>query len=139
VEENGGKWRFTSPTHAVRAFAQALHELDAEGGVLARHRRYCANQERLRQGMEALGFRLLLPIALQSPIITAFLYPADPAFCFATFYEALKTRRFVIYPGKVSTADTFRIGTIGHIFPDDLSMLIRAAREVVAQLGLRLH
>jgi 2-aminoethylphosphonate-pyruvate transaminase len=138
MEEKGGKWRFTSPTHAVRAFAQALNELDAEGGVTARHRRYCANQERLREGMEALGFRTLLPCAYQSPIITAFFYPGDPAFSFATFYESLKGHRFVIYPGKVSTADTFRIGTIGHVFPDDISMLTMAVREVVVRLGLRL-
>lgn len=139
MEDKGGKWRFTSPTHTVRAFAQALDELDAEGGVYARHRRYCANQERLREGMEALGFRTLLPRAYQSPVITSFFYPADPAFAFATFYEALKARRFIIYPGKISTADTFRIGTIGHVFLEDISRLIDAVRNVVAELGLRQH
>lgn len=138
MEEKGGKWRFTSPTHVVRAFSQALDELDAEGGVQARHRRYCTNQQRLREGMEALGFRTLLPRAYQSPIITAFLYPADSAFCFARFYESLKARRFVIYPGSVSMADTFRIGTIGHVFPSDISMLTQCVGEVIAALGLRL-
>ncbi len=136
MEEQEGKWRFTSPTHAVRALAQALDELDAEGGVSARHRRYCANQERLRTGMETLGFRTLLPRIYQSPIVTAFLYPAEPAFSFAAFYESLKARRFIIYPGKVSTVDTFRVGTIGHVFPDDISLLIKTVREVVAPLSL---
>jgi 2-aminoethylphosphonate-pyruvate transaminase len=134
MEEKGGKWRFTSPTHAVRALAQALDELDAEGGVNARYGRYCANQERLWKGMEALGFRTLLPRVHQSPIITAFLYPAGPAFSFTRFYEALKARRFIIYPGKISMADTFRIGTIGHVFPEDIARLLRAIQEVSGTL-----
>jgi 2-aminoethylphosphonate-pyruvate transaminase len=137
MEEHGGKWRYTSPTHVVCAFARALDELDAEGGVEARHRRYRANHERLVAGMEALGFRALLPRELRSPIITSFLNPADPAFSFPAFYEALKARRFVIYPGKVTRAETFRVGTIGHVFPADVDDLVRAVAAVVRELGWR--
>ena len=136
MEEHDGKWRYTSPTHVVRAFRQALEELVAEGGVAARHRRYRENQRRLVDGMEAIGFRPLLPRAQQSPIITSFVYPADPAFDFAMFYAALKRRRFVIYPGKVSAAATFRIGTIGHVFPADIDQLLAALQQVVTELGL---
>jgi 2-aminoethylphosphonate-pyruvate transaminase len=139
MEEKGGKWRYTSPTHVVRAFAQALDELDAEGGITARHRRYRANHEKLVAGMEALGFRLLLPREHRSPIITSFLFPVDPAFTFVKFYHALKARRFVIYPGKVSHAETFRIGTIGHVFPEDMEELVERVGEVVRELGLRLR
>jgi 2-aminoethylphosphonate-pyruvate transaminase len=138
MEEKGGKWRYTSPTHAVRAFAQALHELDEEGGVTARNRRYHANHRRLVDGMAAMGFRTLLPPERQSPIITAFYYPDDPAFAFEPFYQGLKSRRFVIYPGKISQAETFRIGTIGHVFPDDIAALLKAVAEVVREMGLRL-
>jgi 2-aminoethylphosphonate-pyruvate transaminase len=138
MEEKGGKWRYTSPTHVVRAFAQALDELGAEGGVAARHRRYRANHEVLLAGMTAAGFRTLLPRSLMSPIITAFLYPDDPAFSFLAFYEALKRRRYVIYPGKVSTAATFRIANIGHVFPEDMADLTRHVAEVARELGLRL-
>lgn len=138
MEVKGGKWRYTSPTHVVRAFAQALDELDAEGGVAARHQRYRANHARLVTGLEALGFRALLPRQYQSPIITAFLYPPDPAFSFTRFYEALKARRFVIYPGKVSHAETFRVGTIGHVFPEDMDELVMRVGEVVRELGLNL-
>lgn len=126
MEAGHGKWRFTSPTHVVRAFQQALNEFDAEGGVPARHARYTENQRILVDGMEALGFRCLLPRALHSPIITSFHNPEAPAYHFRRFYDRLKARGFVIYPGKVSTADCFRIGTIGDIHPADIRRLLAA-------------
>jgi 2-aminoethylphosphonate-pyruvate transaminase len=138
MEDGGGKWRFTSPTHVVRAFAQALQELQAEGGVAARYERYRENHRRLIDGYERIGFRPLLPEPLRSPIITSFRYPSDPAFSFATFYAALKRRRFVIYPGKISEAETFRVGTIGHVFPADIGELVAATGDVVTELELRL-
>ena len=131
-----GKWRYTSPTHTVRAFAQALSELEAEGGVAARAARYAENHRLLVAGMEKIGFRALIAREHQSHIITAFLYPDDPRFTFEAFYEAMKARRFVLYPGKVSDADTFRIGTIGHVFPDDIRQLLDGVAEVVQQLGI---
>lgn len=129
MEDKGGKWRFTSPTHTVRAFSQALKELDQEGGVPARHARYAANHRVLVQGMRALGFETLLPEELQSPIITAFYSPKHPSFDFMEFYARLKTRGFVIYPGKVTGADTFRIGNIGHLFPEDVRALLQSVQE----------
>ena len=138
MEDQGGKWRYTSPTHTVRAFAQALLELEEEGGVAARHARYVENHRRLVAGMQSLGFRTLLPTEFQSPIITAFVFPDDERFEFAAFYEAVKRRRFVIYPGKVSQADTFRIGNIGHVFPDDIDQLCGAIGEALDELGIRL-
>ena len=106
--------------------------MDAEGGIAARAARYRENHRLLVAGMAELGFRALVAPEHQSPIITAFLYPDDPAFRFKTFYDALKARRYVIYPGKVSQADTFRIGTIGHVFADDIRDLIAAVQQVTA-------
>lgn len=126
MEKGNGKWRYTSPTHVVRAFAQAMTELQEEGGVPARCARYTENQRRLVAGMEKLGFRCVLPHALHSPIITGFYNPADPDYQFMAFYERLKELGFVIYPGKVTGIDSFRIGTIGHVFPEDIDRLIRA-------------
>jgi 2-aminoethylphosphonate-pyruvate transaminase len=126
MEDGHGKWRFTSPTHVVRAFFQALVELTAEGGVAARHRRYCENQRILTAGMQRLGFQTLLPAALQSPIITTFLCPPQPGWQFRRFYDDLKAKGFVIYPGKVTQRDTFRIGTIGEVHPADVHRLIAA-------------
>jgi 2-aminoethylphosphonate-pyruvate transaminase len=126
MERGGGKWRFTSPTHVVMAFREALRELEAEGGVAARHARYRENHRILVAGMEALGFEPLLPAACRAPIITAFNSPADPAYEFARFYGLLKERGFVIYPGKVSDRDTFRIGNIGDLHPPDMHRLLAA-------------
>lgn len=137
MENKGGKWRYTSPTHVVRAFAQALVELEAEGGVAARHRRYSENHRVLIEGMEQLGFRSLLAAEHRSPFITSFLFPADPKFTFESFYQAVKRRRFVLYPGKVSQAETFRIGTIGHVFPDDIRQLCVAIGEAMTELSVR--
>ncbi|WP_413430980.1 2-aminoethylphosphonate--pyruvate transaminase [Crateriforma spongiae] len=134
MESKGGKWRYTSPTHVVRAFVQAMDELDAEGGVAARHQRYCENHRRLVDGVAAFGITALLPAAIQSPIITSFLYPDVDGFAFGDFYQALKQRRFVIYPGKVSDAQTFRIGNIGHVFPEDIDQLVAAIAEVIGEL-----
>jgi 2-aminoethylphosphonate-pyruvate transaminase len=129
MEENEGKWRFTSPTHVVRAFSGALDELDHEGGILMRYHRYCENHRSLVRGMERLGFIPLLPENHRSPIITAFHTPEWPDFLFKTFYDGLKERGFVIYPGKVTIKDTFRIGTIGDILPDDIFRLLQAVEN----------
>ncbi|HHQ4674082.1 TPA: 2-aminoethylphosphonate--pyruvate transaminase [Aeromonas veronii] len=126
MEQQGGKWRFTSPTHTVLAFSQALRELDEEGGIEARHQRYSDNQRTLVAGMAALGFAPLLPEQWQSPIITAFYSPAHPDYRFADFYQRLKAQGFVIYPGKVSQADCFRIGNIGDVTPERVRDLLAA-------------
>ena len=129
MEKGGGKWRFTSPTHVVHAFYQAMKELNEEGGIAARYERYKENHRTLVAGMRDLGFKCLLPDTSQGPIITSFLYPTAD-FCFGTFYEKLKAKGFVIYPGKISDADTFRIGNIGDVFPQDMTALLQAIREI---------
>lgn len=128
MEKGGGKWRFTSPTHVVRAFYQAMKELNEEGGIAARYERYKKNHRTLVDGMRAQGFKTLLPDASQGPIITSFLYP-HAGFDFSAFYAALKQKGFVIYPGKISDADTFRIGNIGDVFPEDMEKLLEAIRD----------
>ncbi len=129
MEDGKGKWRFTSPTHTVRAFYQAIKELDEEGGVAARYARYSENQRRLVEGMERLGFGCVLPKQSHSPIITGFLNPESADYDFKKFYELLKEEGFVIYPGKVTGVDSFRIGTIGHVYPEDIDRLIIAIEK----------
>ncbi|MGD9175941.1 MAG: 2-aminoethylphosphonate--pyruvate transaminase [Desulfobacterales bacterium] len=126
MEKDAGKWRFTSPTHTVRAFVRALQELEIEGGIAKRYERFCENHLVLVQGMQALGFKTLLPAENQSPIITAFHSPSHKDWAFNRFYRRLKQNGFVIYPGKVTEADTFRIGNIGDIQPADISRLLQA-------------
>ena len=131
MEKGQGKWRFTSPTHVVRAFHQAMIELDDEGGVAARYQRYQTNQRKLVQGMRLLGFETLLTDDMQSPIITSFQSPDSPDYDFDGFYHKLKAKGYVIYPGKVSDADCFRIGNIGEIYPEDIDGLLAAIAEVI--------
>lgn len=129
MEKGHGKWRFTSPTHVVRAFMQALTELKEEGGIAARYARYRENHRTLVEGMRSLGYKTLLPDEWQSPVITSFYYPTAD-FDFNTFYQKLKAKGFVIYPGKISQADTFRIGNIGDVHPDDFRRLVDTIREM---------
>jgi 2-aminoethylphosphonate-pyruvate transaminase len=125
MERDPGKWRYTSPTHVVLAFKQALLELEREGGIAARARRYRDNQLLLSEGMASLGFEAYIAPRLQSPIITSYLEPdlvphTKQKFIFSDFYQYLKSSGFVIYPGKITHRNSFRIGTIGHLFPDDV-------------------
>jgi 2-aminoethylphosphonate-pyruvate transaminase len=130
--EKNSQFRYTPPTHAILAFDQALRELEAEGGVLARHERYQRNHAALVTGMSRLGFRTYLRPEAQSPIITAFFHPS-PEFEFASFYQALSERGFIIYPGKLTQVDTFRIGNIGRLFPADMQQLVATIRTVMEQ------
>lgn len=137
--EKDGQFRFTPPTHTILAFQQALVELREEGGIEAREKRYRGNHKRVMDAMTKMGFVPLLPHAEQGPIITSFLYPTDANFDFNTFYAALNSRGLVIYPGKVSKANCFRIGHIGHLFADDCDRLIEGVSDVVKELGIRLN
>ncbi len=134
--ERNGQFRFTPPTHAILALAQALDELEQEGGVAGRAERYRRNHDTLMAGMTRLGFKTYLQPEDLSCIITSFLYPTDPRFSFEIFYERLTDRGFVIYPGKVTQADCFRIGTIGRISAADVQDLVEAIEAVLQDLGI---
>jgi 2-aminoethylphosphonate-pyruvate transaminase len=137
--ESDGQFRFTPPTHALLAFRRALEELEAEGGIAGRNARHRANHAVLMEEMEAIGFEPYLAPEHQSPIITTFRYPAAAGFDFGDFYSRLSARGMVIYPGKLTHQDCFRIGTIGHLFPDDIRRLGAAIREVLAEMGIQLR
>jgi 2-aminoethylphosphonate-pyruvate transaminase len=131
-----GQWRFTPPTHVLAALDQALEEHDAEGGVAGRGMRYRANCRILIEGMRALGFETLLPDHLQAPIIVTFRMPADPSFVFEEFYDRLRGRGYVIYPGKLTVAPSFRIGCIGRIGPEEMRGALLAIRATLAEMGV---
>lgn len=135
--EGNGQWRFTPPTHCLLALDQALTELEQEGGAAGRLRRYAENCRLLVSGMRALGFRTFLKDQWQAPIIVTFHVPADPAFAFPAFYEGLRVRGYLIYPGKLTGPDTFRIGCIGRLGSSEMEGFLEAVREVVAELGIR--
>jgi 2-aminoethylphosphonate-pyruvate transaminase len=129
-----GQYRFTPPIHVIVAFHQALEEFDAEGGVAGRGGRYAENCRILIEGMRALGFEPLLPDNLQAPIIVTFRMPTDRNFVFQMFYDRLKERGYVIYPGKLTVADSFRMGCIGRLYPKDMKGALDAVREVLDEM-----
>lgn len=132
--ETNGQFRFTPPTLSIMAFRQALKELEAEGGVAARERRYKTNKRVLDEGMAALGFKQYLRPEIQGHIITSFLYPQDPRFHFDTFYKKLNDQGFVIYPGKLGKTDAFRIGNIGQIYPHHVKALVEAIQKTLEEM-----
>jgi len=136
--EKDGQFRFTPPTHAILAFDQALRELEAEGGVMARARRYRRNYEITLAAMEEMGFRPYLPPEYRGYIITAFRYPDHPRFDFREFYKRLSDKGHIIYPGKLSHADCFRIGHIGRLDPGDVYALMAAIKTTLAEMDVQL-
>ena len=134
--EANGQWRFTPPTHCILAFHQALEEFDADGGVAGRGGRYRNNCRVLVAGMREMGFETLLPDNLQAPIIITFRMPADPKFDFQAFYDGLSKRGFVIYPGKLTVAESFRMGCIGRLDESHMRGALKAVSEVMHELGV---
>lgn len=133
--ESDGQFRFTPPTHSIMAFKQALIELNEEGGVNGRRNRYLENYETLIQGMEKLGFEEYLPKEAQGYIITSFYYPKSDNFTFSEFYKQLNDMDMVIYPGKLSKADCFRIGNIGRLYKHDIDYLLTCIEKVKSNMG----
>ncbi len=133
--EKTAQWRFTPPVHCILAFDQAIEEFLAEGGVAGRGGRYRANCKILVDGLRALGFEPLLADAIQAPIIVTVKMPADPRFDFPAFYDRLSAAGYVIYPGKLTVADSFRIGCIGRLGAAEMHGALGAIREVLADMG----
>ena len=134
--ESSGQFRFTPPTHAILAFERALETFEEEGGVSGRRARYEANRQSLMRGMTRLGFQPYLEPDHQSCIITTFMYPSHPRFSFESLYNLLNDRGFVIYPGKLTHSDCFRIGTVGQVFPQDVENLLVAIAQTLEEMGV---
>jgi 2-aminoethylphosphonate-pyruvate transaminase len=134
--EKTGQYRFTPPIHVIVSFHQALMEFFEEGGQPGRNKRYSENCRVLINGMRELGFQTLLGDNLQAPIIVTFRMPADPNFKFQAFYDALKDRGYVIYPGKLTVADSFRIGCIGRLNADHMRGVLGVIREILNEMNV---
>ena len=131
------QWRFTPPTHVVAALAEAIAQFEAEGGQPARGARYAKNCEQRVSGMQALGFSCFLPRALQAPIIVTFHAPADPAYEFKRFYAEVKQRGYILYPGKLTQVETFRIGCMGQVGPEGMNGAVAAIGETLKAMGIK--
>jgi 2-aminoethylphosphonate-pyruvate transaminase len=133
---SNGQFRFTPPVQAILSFHQALTELEREGGIKARSLRYRENNRLLVNEMGKLGFNLYLPDEISGFVITSFLYPSNKKFVFNDFYSKLNSRGFVIYPGKLSKVDCFRIGNIGQLYATDIINLIVAVKDVLKEMSI---
>ncbi|MCW2272320.1 2-aminoethylphosphonate--pyruvate transaminase [compost metagenome] len=129
-----GQWRFTPPTHVVAALHEALLQYNEEGGLPARHQRYASNCKALLDGMAAIGLRSFLPAEIQAPIIVTFHAPTDPRYQFKDFYERVKAKGFILYPGKLTQVETFRVGCIGCVGPDGMQAAVNAVAEVLREM-----
>jgi 2-aminoethylphosphonate-pyruvate transaminase len=134
--EKTGQWRFTPPTHAVAAFLEALKLHAAEGGVAGRGARYRKNRDVMVAGMRGLGFETLLADRWLSPIIVTFFCPAHEKFVFTRFYELMKEKGFIIYPGKLTVVESFRVGCIGRMDEHVMRRVVDAARASLAEMGV---
>ena len=132
-----GQWRYTPPTHVLAALRAAIDQYLREGGLAARQARYQANCAALVDGMRALGFKTFLPDALQAPIIVTFHAPADPAYQFAEFYRRVRDQGFILYPGKLTAVETFRVGCIGAIGPEVMRRAVAAIGDTIQRMGVR--
>jgi len=135
--EKTTQWRFTPPTHVVVALAAALEQFVAEGGQPARHARYARNCETLVKGMAEQGFRPFLDPAIQAPIIVTFHAPVDARYTFREFYDRVRDKGFILYPGKLTEVETFRVGCIGAIGADEMRHAVNAIRDTLADMGIR--
>jgi 2-aminoethylphosphonate-pyruvate transaminase len=131
-----GQWRFTPPTHVVAALHEALVQYAEEGGLRARHQRYARNCQALLDGMADLGLRSFLPAAIQAPIIVTFHAPHDPRYQFKDFYERVKAKGFILYPGKLTEVDTFRVGCIGHVDTPQMRAAVTAIGDALRAMGI---
>ena len=128
------QWRYTPPTHVVAALDSAIEQYLAEGGLKARGARYADNCRTLLAGMERLGLRSFLPAAIQAPIIVTFYAPDHPRYLFKSFYDAVKARGYILYPGKLTTVETFRVGCMGQLGEKGMAGVLDAVSAVLAQL-----
>jgi 2-aminoethylphosphonate-pyruvate transaminase len=135
--EQTTQWRFTPPTHVVVALNAALDQFAVEGGQPARLARYTRNCETLVNGMAEQGFRPFLDAAIQAPIIVTFHAPADTRYTFREFYDRVRDKGFILYPGKLTQVETFRVGCIGAIGPDEMRHAVNAIRDTIAEMGIR--
>ena len=126
---DGGKFRFTSPTNILLALRQAIDEYQKEGGLPARRARYRENHDVLVKGLGELCIQPIIAPEHQSYIITTF---ELGYFDFSKLYAMLKSKGFIIYPGKFTSIPTFRLGNIGDVYPSDMAELVKVVGVYVS-------
>jgi 2-aminoethylphosphonate-pyruvate transaminase len=135
--QNTGQFRYTPPTHVAAALMEAVRQFNEEGGQPARGARYLRNCNALLDGMAALGFRSFLRREMQAPVIATFHAPADPNYNFTDFYAGVRDKGFILYPGKLTAVETFRVGCIGAIGETEIRAAVDAIARTLKEMGIR--
>lgn len=128
--EKTGEMHFTPPVQTIYATIQALKEYFAEGeeAKFARHR---AIYEAIHKGVDELGLKTVIDPKIESGLVVSVLYPTDPNFSFEKVHDYCYERGFTIYPGKISTTNTFRLCALGAINANDIKDFFVVLKEAL--------
>jgi len=137
VMRKTGQWRFTPPTHVVAALRAAIDQYHAEGGQPGRLSRYAQNCDALVSGLRDLGLQTFLDDRVQAPVIVTFHAPRDPGYNFDEFSLRVANKGFVLYPGKLTKVNTFRVGCIGAIGVTETRRAVAAITQSFADMNVR--
>lgn len=134
--EKTGEMHFTPPVQTIYAALQALKEYWAEGeeAKWARHTRVF---NAIHAGLDELGFRDAVRREWQSGLVVSVVYPDDPNWNFEKVHDYCYERGFTIYPGKISTTNTFRLCALGAIDEADIRDFFVVFRAALKELGVQ--
>lgn len=133
--EKTGEMHFTPPVQTVYATAQAIKEYWADGEE-KRYQRHVDVWNAIHEGKERLGFKDIIKKEYQSKMVVSIKYPNDPNWDFTKIHDYCYERGFTIYPGKVASTDTFRLCTLGQIYPKDIEDFWKVFEEACVKTGV---
>lgn len=136
--EKTGEMHFTPPVQTIYATIQALKEYFAEGEE-AKFARHHAVYKAIRQGVAELGLQTVIDPKIESGLVVSVLYPEDPNWDFEKVHDYCYERGFTIYPGKISTTNTFRLCALGAITPKDIEDFFIVLKEALVQYGIQVR
>ena len=135
--EEHGEMHFTPPVQTIYAAVQALKEYFAEGeeAKWQRHSRVC---DAIHKGLRDLGFKEIIPREWQSGLVVSVQYPDDAHWDFDAIHDYCYERGYTIYPGKISTTNTFRLCALGAIDVEDIEKFFEVFRAALEASKLQI-
>lgn len=134
--EKTGEMHFTPPVQTIYATIQALKEFFEEGedAKFARHHRV---YEAIHEGIDKLGLKTVIDRNIESGLVVSVQYPDDPNWSFEKVHDYCYERGFTIYPGKISTSNTFRLCALGAIDEQDIKDFFVVFREALNKFEIK--
>lgn len=128
--ERTGEMHFTPPVQTVYAAIQGLKEYYDEGEI-NKYKRHIRTMEAIHKGLTELGFNEVIDLNKQSGLVASVLYPSDKNWNFEKVHDYCFDRGFTIYPGKISTTNTFRLCSLGAIDEPDINNFFKVLKEAL--------